>query len=53
VRVIVLSSEVLYASNKAFDTLLQTIKGKQRLQHLKSIDANLQIQVDSALQRVI
>ncbi|MBD2567409.1 AAA-like domain-containing protein [Anabaena lutea] len=53
VRAIALSSEALYASNKAFDALLQAIKGKERLQHLNSADANLQAQVNSALQKVV
>ncbi|MBD2627138.1 AAA-like domain-containing protein [Trichormus variabilis] len=53
IRAIALSSEALYASNKSFDALLQAIKGKQRLQHLKSADAKLNAQVNSALQRVI
>ena len=53
VRAIALSSEALYASNKWFDALLQGIKGKQRLQNLKSVDANLRSQVDSALQQVV
>ncbi|WP_016949132.1 AAA-like domain-containing protein [Anabaena sp. PCC 7108] len=53
VRAIALSSEALFASNKGFDALLQAIKGKQRLQHLKNADTQLQAQVDSALQRVV
>ncbi|MBD2666866.1 WD-40 repeat protein [Richelia sinica FACHB-800] len=53
VRAIALSSEALYASNKAFDALLQAIKGKERLQHLQHEDKKLAAQVDSALQKVV
>jgi dipeptidyl aminopeptidase/acylaminoacyl peptidase len=52
-KAIALSSEALYASNKEFDALLQAIKGKQRLQHLSGVDANLKAKVDAALQRVV
>jgi WD40 repeat protein len=53
VRAIALSSQALFASNKAFDALLQAIKGKQNLQKLNHPDPELKTQVNSALQRVV
>lgn len=49
VEALALSSEALFASNKSFDALLQSIRAKERLQSLPNTDAMLRGQVDAAL----